>query len=58
LTTYVGVNTGGDGGSIIVPGDPDASRLIEVQTGDHFGLLNADVLAVVRQWIADGTPQQ
>ena len=58
LTTYAGVNAGGESGDILVPGDPDGSLLIQVQTGDHFAILNSDVLNVVRQWIADGAPQQ
>lgn len=57
LTTYADTMLGGASGRAVVPGDPDASILIQVQTADHFAILDRDVLDVIRQWIADGAPE-
>jgi hypothetical protein len=54
LTTYAGVMAGSDNGAVVVPGDPDASRLVEVQQQQHFATLTADELDLVIRWIAGG----
>lgn len=56
LTTYAGIMKGGDNGAVIIPGDPAASLLYQVQTASkpHFGQFSADELAQIKQWILDG----
>ncbi len=58
LTTYAGITRGSENGPVVVAGDVEGSKLIEVQTGEHFGLLSLDALEVVKQWIADGLAEQ
>jgi hypothetical protein len=50
---------GGNSGPVIVPGDPQASLLIEKQSGaaPHFGQLSAQELQGVVDWIAAGAPE-
>ena len=59
LTTYDGLMTGGQNGPAIVPGDPEASLLVQRQSGpgDHFGQLLEQELDAVREWIAAGAPE-
>jgi len=56
LSSYETALAGGVKGPVIIPGDPDASPLIIVQTAatNHFGQLNAADLEVVRKWILAG----
>jgi nitrate/TMAO reductase-like tetraheme cytochrome c subunit len=58
LTTLEGVLKGGQSGAAIVPGDPDASLLIQKQSGEtpHFSQLNASELELVKKWIEAGAP--
>jgi len=59
LSTYQGALAGGANGPGVVPGDPNASRTIARQsTGDHPGQLGGDELALLRQWIEAGAPDQ
>jgi mono/diheme cytochrome c family protein len=58
LTTYEGVMAGSDYGTVIEPGSPDASLLIEMiasgdmpQEGDP---VPPEELEVIRTWIAEG----
>jgi cytochrome c2 len=59
LTTYTSILSGGTSGPAIVLGDPDASLLIQVQSGDqpHFSQLSPTDLDLVRTWIAEGAPE-
>lgn len=57
LTTYADTLAGGDNGPVVVAGDPDASRLVQLQSADHFVLFDEKVLDVVREWIAAGAPE-
>lgn len=57
LTDYAGILAGSASGPVVVPGDPDNSLLVQVQSGDHYMLLDEDTLNVVKQWIADGAPE-
>ena len=59
LTTYTTAMAGGNSGPVIVPGDPQASLLIEKQSGaaPHFGQLSAQELQGVVDWIAAGAPE-
>jgi nitrate/TMAO reductase-like tetraheme cytochrome c subunit len=59
LTQYATALQGSQNGPVIVAGDPEASLLIQKQTGveSHFGQLSSEELDLVRQWIADGAPE-
>ncbi len=41
-------------GTSIVPGDPDGSRIVEVQQGEHPVQLSAAELSLLSEWIANG----
>ena len=53
LTSYADVMAGGDGGPIVVAGDPDASVLIQQLEGGHRSQSAADI-AMLRAWISEG----
>jgi cytochrome b subunit of formate dehydrogenase len=58
LDTYEETLEGGESGPGIVPGDPDASVLVEVQrAGAHPGQLSEEELEQVIAWIEAGAPQ-
>jgi mono/diheme cytochrome c family protein len=46
--------TGSESGPVLVPGDPDASRIVEVQSGQHYAQLSPAELEVLIDWIASG----
>jgi cytochrome b subunit of formate dehydrogenase len=57
LATYAQALEGGVTGPAIVPGDPQASVLLQVQAeGTHPGQLTPDELNQIRAWIAAGAP--
>jgi len=63
LDTRAGMRAGGDGGPILVPGDPDGSRLIEALEYQDSelrmppaGKLPAREIEAFRKWIAGGAP--
>ena len=59
LATYQQALKGGKSGPAIVPGDSDASRLVQVQlTGKHPGQLTIDELNQVIAWIEAGAPEK
>jgi hypothetical protein len=60
LTSYEGLLKGGRGGPAIVPGDPDASLLIQRQSEprDHFGQVLESELQALSAWIAAGAPER
>lgn len=59
LASYENALKGGPGGPAIVPGNPDASMLVKIQTpGNHPGQLTVEELNQVISWIQDGAPQQ
>jgi len=59
LTSYETAMLGSDNGPVIVPGNPEESRLIQIQSAEkpHFGQLSPDELELVYQWIAAGAPE-
>ena len=59
LTTFQTALAGGVSGVVIIPGDAQASLLVEKQSGDqpHFGQLTADELELVIAWIDAGAPK-
>jgi cytochrome b subunit of formate dehydrogenase len=59
LRTYASALVGGNQGPAIIPGDADASLLVQVQSaGKHPGQLNLDELAQVIDWIDAGAPEK
>jgi hypothetical protein len=56
LTKYDSVLEGGDDGAVIVPGNPEASLIVQVQRGGHYADLDDGELALVVEWIANGAP--
>jgi len=58
LATYQSALQGGKSGPAIVPGDPDTSVLVQIQSsGNHPGQLTIDELNQVIQWILAGAPE-
>ncbi len=59
LTTYQSTMAGGDSGPAVDLGDPEASLLVQKQTGElpHFGQLNPQELELVVEWIEAGAPE-
>lgn len=58
LATYEDALQGGDTGPGVVPGDPDASVLVQKQlAGGHPGQLAEDELAKIIEWIQAGAPK-
>jgi hypothetical protein len=51
--------TGGVNGSVITPGDPEKSLLIQKVAGaqPHFAQLTSQELDLVKKWIAGGAPE-
>jgi cytochrome b subunit of formate dehydrogenase len=59
LTTYADALRGRNGSPVILPGDAANSLLVQIQAaGGHPGVLNADELARVQDWIAAGAPER
>ena len=58
LTTYADTLAGSTQGPVIIPGNVEQSRLVEVQNDDHFGKLTSNELELVKQWIAGGAPEK
>lgn len=59
LSTYAGLMAGGEGGPAVVPGEPEASLLIQRQSGPnpHFGQVLPQELEALHAWIAAGAPR-
>jgi cytochrome b subunit of formate dehydrogenase len=59
LATYQSALKGGSHGPAIVPGDPDASVLVQIQSaGGHPGQLSQAELDQIIGWIQAGAPEQ
>jgi nitrate/TMAO reductase-like tetraheme cytochrome c subunit len=54
LTAYAGVMKGGKDGAVILPGDSAGSKLVQIQSAQHFVNFSAEELALVKQWINAG----
>jgi formate dehydrogenase gamma subunit len=57
LTSYAGALAGGGSGPGIVPGDPDASVIVQRQESGHPGQLAPEELDAVIAWILAGAPE-
>ncbi|NIM92715.1 MAG: hypothetical protein GTO18_03235 [Anaerolineales bacterium] len=59
VSTYGDLLAGGNSGPVIIIRDPDGSLIIIRQTqGDHPGQFSGDELALIREWIQDGAPEE
>lgn len=58
VTDYASLMAGSDSGPVIVPGDADASRLVQVQRGEHYAQLGEAELSLLIEWIANGAPER
>lgn len=56
LLTREAALAGGDNGLVILPGDSANSRLVEVQSADHFKNFTPEELSYVIEWIDAGAP--
>lgn len=56
ISTYQSIIVGSVYGPVIIPGEPENSLLIIVQTGEqvHFGQLSDEELDLLEKWIAEG----
>jgi nitrate/TMAO reductase-like tetraheme cytochrome c subunit len=59
LTSYASAMSGSQNGAVIIPGDADASRLVQVQSAaqPHFAQLSSGELQMVVDWINAGAPE-
>jgi cytochrome b subunit of formate dehydrogenase/mono/diheme cytochrome c family protein len=58
LASYAGALQGGASGPAVVPGDPEASVIIQrQQAGNHPGQLSPEELETVIAWILAGAPE-
>lgn len=55
LTDYASLMAGGEDGPIVVPGKPEESLIIQILTQGHFAKLEDFQMAILQQWIAEGT---
>lgn len=59
VATYASALAGGNNGSGIVPGNPDASVIVQIQSlGNHPGQFSIDELNLLIDWIRAGAPEQ
>ncbi len=56
LSTYADIMKGGEDGPIVIPGDAEASLIVQVQQGEqpHFGQFDSGELEQLINWITDG----
>jgi cytochrome b subunit of formate dehydrogenase len=58
LSDYQAIFLGGNSGPAVIPGDPENSTIIVVQTaGDHPGQFSDIELDQMREWIESGAPE-
>lgn len=57
LETYDAAMAGGKDGPVILPGDTEASLLVQYQREGHFAQLTDDELQTVINWINNGAPE-
>jgi hypothetical protein len=59
LTSYETAMAGGANGAVIIPGDPQASLVIQKQTASqpHFAQLTEEEIELLKEWISAGAPK-
>jgi cytochrome c553 len=58
VTDYASLMAGSPSGPVVVPGDPDGSRIVEVPRGGHYAQLSEAGLSLLVEWVAIGAPEQ
>jgi hypothetical protein len=58
VTDYQSLMAGAASGPVVVAGDPDGSRIVQVQRGEHYAQLSEAELQLLIRWIADGAAEQ
>jgi nitrate/TMAO reductase-like tetraheme cytochrome c subunit len=58
LSSYEDIIKGGSEGPVILPGDSANSLLAKIQSSQHFSNFTPDELALIKQWIDAGAPEQ
>ena len=58
VTDYDALMAGSSVGPVVVSGEPDGSRIVEVQRGTHYAQLSTMELDALIEWIVDGAPRQ
>lgn len=58
LTTYTGTMKGANDGPVVLAGDSANSKLVQVQSGQHFANVSAEELGTVKRWIDAGAPEK
>ncbi len=58
VTSYRSLMAGSRSGPVVVPGDPEKSRILQVLQEGHFASLSAEEKDLLRAWIASGAPEQ
>ena len=58
VADYESLMAGSASGPVIVPGDPDGSRIVEVLREGHFAQLSETELSRLIEWIANGVPER
>jgi mono/diheme cytochrome c family protein len=57
LETYNDALLGGESGEVILPGNAEGSRLVQLQREGHFANFTDDELALIIEWIDSGAPE-
>lgn len=57
LIDYVSALAGSDDGPVIVPGEPENSKILSILADGHFAQLDEDQMALLEAWIAAGAPE-
>ena len=58
FSTYAGAIKGSENGAVILAGNSANSRIVIVQSGDHFALFSPEELAAIIAWIEAGAPEK
>jgi mono/diheme cytochrome c family protein len=58
VTTFADLMKGGKDGTVIAAGDSANSRLVQIQSAQHFANLSPEELELVKQWIDAGAPEK
>jgi hypothetical protein len=58
LSSYSNIIKGGAEGPVILPNNSASSLLVKIQSSQHFSNFTSDELALIKQWIDAGAPEQ
>jgi hypothetical protein len=58
LEDYASAMKGAAEGPVISPGDPDGSKIVQVQIDKHFANLASEELDLLIEWIKNGAPEK